>query len=141
MNSDIRSRPVINRANNSGLRRAFTLIELLVVIAIIAILAAILFPVFAQAREKARQTSCVSNLRQLSLGATMYLQDYDEQFLDYRVINELYLWNVAFEAYVKNKQVHLCPDAAHPVNTAPSLYGELGSSSQAWNGFKASRVN
>ena len=58
--------------------RAFTLIELLVVIAIIAILAAILFPVFAQAREKARQTSCISNLKQLSLGWQMYIQDYDE---------------------------------------------------------------
>ena len=58
--------------------RAFTLIELLVVIAIIAILAAILFPVFAQAREKARQTSCLSNTKQLSLGLLMYVQDYDE---------------------------------------------------------------
>ncbi len=58
----------------------FTLIELLVVIAIIAILAAILFPVFAQAREKARQTQCVSNLKQLGVAMTMYLQDFDEQF-------------------------------------------------------------
>ena len=59
-------------------KNAFTLIELLVVIAIIAILAAILFPVFAQAREKARQISCLSNLKQLGTGMAMYTQDYDE---------------------------------------------------------------
>ncbi|GBC96059.1 hypothetical protein HRbin16_01860 [bacterium HR16] len=62
------------------MKRAFTLIELLVVIAIIAILAAILFPVFAQAREKARQSACLSNVKQLGLGAIMYTQDYDETF-------------------------------------------------------------
>ncbi len=62
-------------------RAAFTLIELLVVIAIIAILAAILFPVFAQAREKARQTSCLSNGKQMGLSLLMYAQDYDETFV------------------------------------------------------------
>src|ERR687883_602422 len=61
-------------------RDAFTLIELLVVIAIIAILAAILFPVFAQARAKARQTACLSNLKQIGTGLMMYTQDYDETY-------------------------------------------------------------
>ncbi|MBC7805075.1 MAG: DUF1559 domain-containing protein [Akkermansiaceae bacterium] len=69
-------RPVC--ASASSAPRAFTLIELLVVIAIIAILAAILFPVFAQAREKARQTSCLSNMRQLGIGLSMYASDHDE---------------------------------------------------------------
>src|SRR5438874_1045670 len=66
-----------------GMRRirGFTLIELLVVIAIIAILAAILFPVFAQARDKARAATCLSNVKQLALGVTMYVQDYDETLL------------------------------------------------------------
>ena len=63
-----------------NIRRGFTLIELLVVIAIIAILAAILFPVFAQAREKARQASCTSNLKQIGMAFKMYIQDYDERW-------------------------------------------------------------
>ena len=68
----------MNTRNIVKSNKAFTLIELLVVIAIIAILAAILFPVFAQAREKARQTSCMSNERQLGLAVVQYVQDNDE---------------------------------------------------------------
>ncbi len=84
-------------------RHGFTLIELLVVIAIIAILAAILFPVFARAREKARQSSCSSNLKQIALGALMYMQDYDER--------SGYLWNwwEQWAPYIKNDQIWVCP--------------------------------
>src|SRR5947209_9645766 len=84
-------------------RRAFTLIELLVVIAIIAILAAILFPVFAQARAKARQASCLSNLRQLGTAFMMYNQDYDETYppTDYDVGSTRYTWFQLIDPYIK----------------------------------------
>src|ERR1051325_9917038 len=70
----------LSRRSHGTSRFGFTLIELLVVIAIIAILAAILFPVFAQARESARMSSCLSNLKQIGTGTMMYIQDYDEKY-------------------------------------------------------------
>jgi prepilin-type N-terminal cleavage/methylation domain-containing protein/prepilin-type processing-associated H-X9-DG protein len=97
------------------LRRGFTLIELLVVIAIIAILAAILFPVFAKAREKAKQASCASNLRQIGLAVIMYVQDYDEIMPDNTWQDSSGTWVQHLTAadrtypYIKNSQIFCCP--------------------------------
>jgi prepilin-type N-terminal cleavage/methylation domain-containing protein len=98
--------------------RAFTLIELLVVIAIIAILAAILFPVFAQAREKARGAACLSNVKQLGLSLQMYAQDFDETLpnhvgdaANFLAPNAPQNWARAMSPYVKNTQIYSCPSA------------------------------
>jgi len=108
-----------------GKRSGFTLIELLVVIAIIAILAAILFPVFARAREKARQTSCLSNVKQIGLAMLMYAGDYDEMWpiayyyspdwmqeyaWDFHVDWSAGSWNLGLVGpYMKNAQINQCP--------------------------------
>jgi prepilin-type N-terminal cleavage/methylation domain-containing protein/prepilin-type processing-associated H-X9-DG protein len=117
-------------------RKGFTLIELLVVIAIIAILAAILFPVFAQAREKARQAACLSNLKQIGLALGMYLQDNDEQFPmgNYSTPGGLITWRQLLEPYIKagvagietnataqeKKSIWVCPNSG---GSYPSVAG------------------
>jgi prepilin-type N-terminal cleavage/methylation domain-containing protein/prepilin-type processing-associated H-X9-DG protein len=103
------------RLKRSPAPRGFTLIELLVVIAIIAILAAILFPVFAQAREAARKTSCASNLKNLGTAVLMYTQDYDEQLPLAAYTTEGFafvIWHDLTDPYVKNKQIWHCPSSA-----------------------------
>jgi len=113
-------RPTFRRFSKT--HQAFTLIELLVVIAIIAILAAILFPVFARARENARRSSCQSNLKQIGLGLLQYIQDYDEQMPRsfYGSISDSdattnYKWMDAIYPYTKSEQIFDCPsDALSP---------------------------
>lgn len=123
------------------LRRGFTLIELLVVIAIIAILAAILFPVFAQARAKARQASCLSNMRQLGMGLQMYYQDYDEAlfFMAHNVDRSRVSpvapipaaadnrwWNQILPYTTNVPSLLICPDDSgrkgHPADNKPRSY-------------------
>ena len=105
----------IRQSRSVGKRTGFTLIELLVVIAIIAILAAILFPVFARARENARRTSCQSNLKQIALGVFQYKQDYDEKLPVPAYSNGAgtsaspYGWADSLQPYLKSTQILVCP--------------------------------
>ncbi|GAB4462668.1 MAG: hypothetical protein OHK0029_29920 [Armatimonadaceae bacterium] len=103
-------------------RNAFTLIELLVVIAIIAILAAILFPVFAQAREKARQASCLSNMKQMALAVLMYAQDYDEANpMASGYAGQSNWWDASWvtmtQPYIKNIGIFRCPSDSAALTT------------------------
>jgi prepilin-type N-terminal cleavage/methylation domain-containing protein/prepilin-type processing-associated H-X9-DG protein len=123
------------------IRRGFTLIELLVVIAIIAILAAILFPVFAQARGAARKASCLSNMKQLGIGISMYVQDYDEKY-PMGVQNDWWdnTWYRTVTPYVKNLQVFRCPD--DPSKDPPASHSwALNRLSYVGNGYMEYRNN
>ncbi len=119
--------PSALRNASTARKTAFTLIELLVVIAIIAILAAILFPVFAQARAKARQASCLSNEKQLGLAFAQYVQDYDEQFPTgaVRGIYGGHGWAGNLYPYTKSVALYHCPDDAHDTGVSYSYNRNL----------------
>lgn len=127
--------------------KAFTLIELLVVIAIIAILAAILFPVFGRARENARRSSCQSNLKQIGIGALQYSQDYDEKFM--MEDDGVYSYKQTIQPYLKSAQIWACPSnpenkdidfAADPAANIPAIVGSYSSNPRVilpkWAGQK-----
>ena len=127
-------------------RKGFTLIELLVVIAIIAILAAILFPVFAKARESARRTSCLSNVKQLALGYLMYTQDYDEHVVwnnpdamwdPTPTKDASYFWYGRIYPYIKNYGIFECPNDTRPFDEVTGGDGtQWGTSIQLGTGLK-----
>jgi len=146
----------MNRVRQRG--SGFTLIELLVVIAIIAILAAILFPVFAQAREKARQTSCLSNIKELTLGSIMYTADYDSKYIGgggtcfggwpgCNATNNptpTAQWQWVVQPYIKNIQILECPsdprDGNIPVSYVENNWGLSGPSRGGWGMNEAATI-
>lgn len=142
--------------------RAFTLIELLVVIAIIAILAAILFPVFSRARESARRTSCQSNLKQMGVATMQYLQDFDEVFPKGAITagspypdgagwtNNVWYWQQVLYPYHKSRQVFRCPSSSvnptHSSGVPTPVYGNYGANrllfvDEAYKAVKSSSMN
>lgn len=118
------------------MRKGFTLIELLVVIAIIAILAAIIFPVFSRAKENARKSVCVSNLRQLGMALKMYAQDWDERFpVDkYTGNSDERLWRLILPLlpYVKNRGIFYCPSAPIGAYCDPTIVESDENWSRGW---------
>jgi prepilin-type N-terminal cleavage/methylation domain-containing protein/prepilin-type processing-associated H-X9-DG protein len=120
-------------------RKAFTLIELLVVIAIISILAAILFPVFARARENARRTRCATQLKQLSLAMMQYTQDYDGVFLRApRLSGGAGPWASIIQPYLKSSQILRCPSRWRPVSVSFTYAPYTDYAYNAWYGFGTS---
>lgn len=131
-----------SRAHKQSFRQAFTLIELLVVIAIIVILSAILFPVFARARENARRASCMSNLKQIGLAVMMYTQDFDEAYPYSRIAiapdantpggnwfsDGYQAWQQVLYPYTKNMQAYVCPSGGTQYSAKPfqGSYGANG---------------
>ncbi len=133
---------VMKKRTNLVAKRGFTLIELLVVIAIIAILAAILFPVFSRAREKARQSSCLSNMKQIGTAWQQYTQDYDEKSLPIRAGgygSAPFHWVAVLQPYIKNDQIFTCPSNSQ--NRLSYTYNHhYGVPDSRWGGFSIATI-
>jgi prepilin-type N-terminal cleavage/methylation domain-containing protein/prepilin-type processing-associated H-X9-DG protein len=132
-------------------RSGFTLIELLVVIAIIAILASILFPVFGRARENARRSSCLSNLKQIGLGIIQYTQDYDERYpathwemdgnrLGYQTRADERGWSYNIQPYLKSTQIFQCPSEPNPPLAATAISDTTGQTTNGYSDYVYNRL-
>jgi len=137
------------RHKSSDLRRGFTLVELLVVLSIVFLLAALLFPVVARAKDRARQASCYGNLRQIGLALRMYVEDNDERLPTYIVTTPLpppngrtpsgsWYWNEILYAYHRSQQVFYCPAGVRNGNPPNPLGGHYGANTQVLRGMPVS---
>lgn len=139
--------PAKGRSRHQG----FTLIELLVVIAIIAILAAILFPVFARARENARRSSCLSNQKQIGLGLMQYVQDYDEGYPSAYIettqvspmnwYSGLWFWQEIIYPYTKSAQIYYCPSSPGSKDTGAAFRFHYGANQLIMPGAETTQVS
>jgi len=134
------------RSSPKTMQSGFTLIELLVVIAIIALLAAILFPVFSAAREKARSAACQSNMKQIGLAEMQYNQDYDQMFtgagliIDYT--NQVPItWMEQLFPYIKNTQLFSCPSETHKGSVLQSWNASAQANPDVFNGINVNGIN
>lgn len=142
---------IFQASGRATAKSAFTLIELLVVIAIISLLAAILFPVFGRARENARRTSCLSNLKQVGIGVMQYVQDYDEHYLathweldgnplGYQTRADERGWSYNLQPYLKSTQVLQCPSEGNTPLAPTAISDNTGQTTPGYTDYVYNRL-